>query len=99
MLLIIFPLVKAAQWGCLRQLFKEHLDKRASLVAHVVKNLPAMQETQVPSLGREDPLEKGMATHTSIVAWRIPWTEEPGGLQSMGSQRVRHDRVTNINTR
>ena len=84
MLLIIFPLIEAAQWGCLRQLFKEHLDKKASLVAHVVKNLPAMQETQVPSLGWEDPLEKGMATHTSIVAWRIPWTEEPGGLQSMG---------------
>ena len=55
----------------------------------VVKNLPAMQETQkmlVRSLGREDPLEKGMATHSSILAWRIPWTEEPGGLQSMGSQ-------------
>ena len=51
-----------------------------------VKNLPAVQETQVQSLGREDPLEKGMATHSSILAWRIPWTEEPGGLQSMGSQ-------------
>ena len=59
-----------------------------------VKNLPAMQEpqeTRVPSLGGEDPLEKGMATHSSILAWRIPWTEEPGGVQSMGSQRVRHD--------
>ena len=57
----------------------------------VVKNLPAMQEAQemwVQSLGREDPLEKEMATHSSILAWRIPWTEEPGGLQSMGSQRV-----------
>ena len=62
----------------------------ASLVAHMVKNLPAMQETQVRSLGGEDPLEKGMATHASILAWRIPWTEEAGGLQSMGSQRVRH---------
>ena len=51
-----------------------------------VKNLPAVQETQVQSLGQEDPLEKGMATHSSILAWRIPWTEEPGGLQSMGSQ-------------
>ena len=51
-----------------------------------------MQETQVRSLGREDPLEKEMATHSSILAWRIPWTEEPGGLQSMGSQRVRHNR-------
>ena len=61
------------------------------LVAQLVKNLPAMQETQVQSLGREDPLDKGMATHSSILAWRIPWTEEPGGLQSMGSQRVRHD--------
>ena len=59
-------------------------------VAQTVKNLPAMQETQVPSLGQEDPLEKGMATYSSILAWRIPWTEEPGGLKSMGSQRVRH---------
>ena len=57
----------------------------------MVKNLPAIQETWVRSLGREDPLEKGMATHCSILAWRIPWTEDPGGLQSMGSQRVGHD--------
>ena len=60
-------------------------------MAQMVKNLPAMRETQelwVRSLGREDPLEKGMATHASILAWRISWTEEPGGLQSMGSQRV-----------
>ena len=57
----------------------------------MVKNLPTMQETQVQSLGQEDPLEKEMATHSSILAWRILWTEEPGGLQSMGSQRVRHD--------
>ena len=63
----------------------------ASLVAQMVKNLPAMKETGVPSLGREDPLEKGTATHCSILAWRIPWTEEPGGLQSVGSQRVGHD--------
>ena len=63
----------------------------ASLVAQMVKNLPAMQETQVQSLGSEDPLEKGMATHFSILAWRIPWTEDPGGLHSMGSQRVGHD--------
>ena len=55
-----------------------------------VKYLPPMQETQVQSLGWEDPLEKGTATHSSILAWRIPWTEEPGGLQSMGSQRVAH---------
>ena len=64
---------------------------RASLMAHMVKNLLAMQETQVQYLGQEDPLEKGRATHSSILAWRIPWTEEPGGLQSMGSQRVGHD--------
>ena len=60
-------------------------------MAQMVKNLPAVRETQVRSLGREDSLEKGMATHSSILAWRIPWTEEPGGLQSMGFQRVRHD--------
>jgi len=57
----------------------------------MVTDLPAMQETQVQSLGLEDPLEKEMATHSSILAWRIPWTEEPGGLQSMGSKRVGHD--------
>ena len=60
-------------------------------MAHTVKNLPSVQETWVQSLGQEDPLEKGMETHFSVLAWRIPWTEEPGGLQSMGSQRVRHD--------
>ena len=64
---------------------------RASLVVQMVKNLPAMWETRVQSLGWEDPLEKEMATHSNILAWKIPWTEEPGGLQSMGSQRVRHD--------
>ena len=57
-------------------------------VAQTVKNLSAMQETRVRSLGREDPLEKGMAIHSSILAWRIPWTEEPGGPQSMGSQSM-----------
>ena len=56
----------------------------------MVKNLPAMQETRVRALSREDPLEKGMATHSSILAWRILWMEEPGGLQSMGLQRVGH---------
>ena len=56
----------------------------------MVKNPPAMLETRVQSLGWEDPLEKGKATHSSTLAWRIPWTEEPGGLQSMRSQRVRH---------
>ena len=60
-------------------------------MAQTVKNLPAIQETQVQSLGQEDPLEQGMATHSRILAWRIPWTEEPDGLQSMGSQRVKHD--------
>ena len=63
----------------------------ASLVAQMVKNLPTMQKTQVRFLGQEDPLEKGMATHSSILAWKIPWTEEPGRLQSMGLQRVGHD--------
>ena len=70
----------------------------ASLVAQIVKNLPAMQETQVPSLGQEDPLEERMATHSSFLAWRIPWTEEPSGLQSMWSQRVRHDWATKVRT-
>ena len=62
-----------------------------SLVAQTVKNLPAVQEAWVQSLGQENPLEKEMATHSSILTWRIPWTEEPGGLQSMGSQKARHD--------
>ena len=66
-----------------------------SLVAQLVKNPPVMQEIQIRSLGDEDPLEKKMATHSNILAWEIPWTEEHGGLQSMGSQRVRHDPVTN----
>ena len=60
-------------------------------MAQTVKNLPAVLETQVGSLGQEDPLEKEMATHSSILAWKIPWTEEPSKLQSMGSQRVGHD--------
>ena len=61
------------------------------LLAQMVKRLSAMLETQVRSLGQEDPLEKEMATHSSILAWRIPWTEEPGGLQSMGLQRAGHN--------
>ena len=69
----------------------KYIGIRASLVAWMVKHLPTMWETRVRSLGQEDPLEKEMATHSSIHAWKIPWTEEPGGLQSMGSQRVRHD--------
>ena len=60
-------------------------------MAQMVKNLPAMQETRIQSLGLDNPLEKGMATHSSILAWRIPWTEEPGRLKSMESQRIRHD--------
>ena len=63
----------------------------ASLVAQRLKRLPAMRETQVRSLGQEDPLEKAMATHSGTHAWKIPWTEEPGRLQSMGSQRVGHN--------
>ena len=70
----------------------------SSLVTQMVKNLSAMQETPVWSLGREDPLEKKMATHSSILVWRIPWTEDPGGLQLMGSQRVGHDWATNTFT-
>ena len=64
---------------------------RASLVAQTVKHLSTMRETRVQSLGREDPLEKEMATHSSTLTWKIPWMEEPGRLQSMGSQRVGHD--------
>ena len=64
---------------------------RTSLVAQMVKCLPTMRQTQVQSLGWEDPLEKEMATHSSTLAWKILWTEERGRLQSMGSQRVRHD--------
>ena len=67
-------------------------------MAQLVKNLSAVQETGVQSLDRGDPLEKGMSTHSSLLAWGIPWTEEPGGLQSTGSQRVGHDRETNTFT-
>ena len=68
------------------------------LMAQTVKNLPAMQEVQVRSLDQGDPLEKGMSTHSRILAWEIPWTEEPGGLQSMGSQRVSLDWVINTHS-
>ena len=60
-------------------------------MVQMIENLLTMQDTQVQSLSQEDPLEKEVATHSSILAWRIPWTEEPGGLQSIGSERVRHD--------
>ena len=72
-----------------------HLILKEAINYPYLKYLPVMQETQVWSLGREDPLEKEVATHPSVPAWRIPWTEEPGGLQSMGSQRVGHDWATN----
>ena len=91
-------------WTVFRLFHNNHyimskLYERASLVVQMVKNLPVMQETWVQSLGREDPLEEGMATHSRILAWRIPWTEEPGGLQSMGSQRVRHAWEINTTTK
>ena len=69
--------------------------RQASLVAQQVMNLPAMQETWVRSLGQENPLKNGMAIHFSILAWRIPWTDAPGRLWSIGSQRVGHDETTN----
>ena len=72
-------------------LYDQALIKTASLVAYLVKNLPAMQETWVLFLTLEDPLEKEMATHSNSLAWEIPWTEDPGRLQSMGSQRLRHN--------
>ena len=78
-----------SSWPSLRMTLKRHTPL---VVAQMVKNPPAVQEeTQVRSLGQEDPLEKGLETHSSILAWRIPWTEKPGRLQSMGSQRVGHD--------
>ena len=84
-------------WGCKeldmteRLNYGDRLNGGASLVAQTVNNLPAIQETWVRSMGGEDPLKKEMVTHSSILAWRIPWMEKPGRLQSMGSQRVGHD--------
>ena len=72
-------------WACIYNLWGP------SPVVQMVKNLPAMQETWIQSLGREDPLEKRMATHPNILAWRIPWAEEPGRLHPTGSRKVRHD--------
>ena len=77
--------------------YSEH-SRMTKKVAQKVKNLPAIQETWVRALGQKDPLEKVVVTHSRILAWRIPWTKEPGGLQSMGSQRVRHDWETNTLT-
>ena len=73
------------------QMYAPSWDSWASPVVQMVKNLPAMQDTWIQALGQEDPLEKGMATHSSVPACSIPWTEEPGGLQSMMSQRVGHN--------
>ena len=80
----------ASRVGPISKVAESGLCPRASLMAQVVKNLPTAQETWVLFLGQEDPLEKGLALYYSILAWRIPWTEEPGGLPSMGLQRVRH---------
>ena len=101
MLLDVPPLIPTNQYNCKRKVTMHKFKPvvlvlslfqfGVSLVAQKVKNLPAVQETQVCSMGWEDSLKKGMATYSSILAWRIPWTEEPGGLQFMGSQRVRHD--------
>ena len=87
------------QWDSFSKILKGSIVRAgASLVAQLIRNLPAMQETWGWSLGWEDPLEKGMATHSSILAWRIPWTGEPGGIQSKGLQRVGHDWATNTHT-
>ena len=85
---LAFPVASGLKWR----------GSRGSLVAQMLKNPPTMQETWVRSLGQRDPLEEGKETHSSILAWRIPWTEEPGGIQSMGLQTVRHDWVTNHST-
>ena len=96
-----FPQIHVVIWDFLCVITKTGQFKTpslmwASLVAQRVKHLPAMWETWVPSLGQEDPLEKEMVTHSSILAWRIPWTEEPGRLQTTGLQRVRHDSATSL---
>ena len=100
---LIIPSLPLTFWQCSRKMESAagtenlanwaefRIVKGVSLLAQKVKNLPTMQETWVRSLGREDPLKKGMAPHSSILDWRILWTEEPGELQSMGSQRVRHN--------
>ena len=89
------PQIKEDEKATSQDRSSENRPALISLVVQTVKNLPAVWETWVQSLGQGDPLEKGMATHSSVLVWRIPWTEKPGGLQSMGSQRVIHDWVTN----
>ena len=84
------------EWACRKSL--EYIPYRASLVPQTVKNPPALQETGVQSLGQEDPPEKGVMTSSSVLTQITPWTEEPGGSQSMGSQRLKHDRVINTFT-
>ena len=97
-MLQLMSLWRSGGMGNSQHVYREAGSTRASLVAQIVKNLPAMQETSVRSLGWEDPLKEEMANHSSILACRIPWTEEPGGPQSMGSQRVGDDWVTNTHT-
>ena len=91
-----FHLLKKFRWAPDHRFSWKKWILYISQVAQRLKHLPAMRETWVQSLGQEDPLEKEMATHSSILAWRIPWTEEPGGLQSTGSQRVGHGWVTSL---
>ena len=91
-------LISLQSKGLSRVFSRTTVRKHQFLVAQTVKSLPAMQKIQVRSLGQEDPLEESMATHSRILAWRIPWTKEPGGLQSMGSQRVGHDGAKNTFT-
>ena len=92
------PCIQSLTHSLIYLIFIRYACIRSSLVAQSVKSLPAMWEIWVQSLGQEDPLEKEMATHSSILAWRIPWTEEPGGLQFMRLQRVGRDWVTNTDT-
>ena len=91
-----FPQITGILISLIGQCNYPPLEKLTSLLAQTVKRLPMMQETWVQSLDRADPLEKEMATHSSILAWKIPWTEEPGRLQSMGPQRVRHNWATSL---
>ena len=94
----LYILYSIYMYVCVYIYIHTHTHRAAPLLAQVAKNLPAMHETQVWSLGQEDPLEKGMTTHSSILACRIPWTEETGRLQSMRSQRVRQNWATNTHT-